>query len=414
MNRDIAAIKKLDRELVSIVSDFQFLTPLSWGKAAQRRFLSDAAAGRLRLPEIGYPPVNHGDKIRALEEFIGKAGEGSHPAIAFLKETAQSYLYAYYILQGAGTPAVNEYSRRLYGAPSDLLPGYKRRNLDIARYFLRVVKDYQSSVSDEPMVYDTRGFRHALRKLVRKEIDPSMDPIAVTIDSQITARMTAGPNYVKIRKGAHFSEADLLQLLHHEVMTHTLTFINGRKQPVLTCLGYASPRTTATQEGLAVFAEYINLSIELVRLRRIALRIVAIDMAENGADLIDLFRFFRKHGQNEEESYHSAMRIFRGGTPRGGIVFYKDNVYLRGLIEVEGFLKSAMHRGMVHDIAILFAGKLAIGDVADLHTLIEKGVIAEPVYVPAWARKSGELAAHLAFNDLTERFKAKESREKTA
>ena len=94
-----------------------------------------------------------------------------------------------------------------------------------------------------------------------------------------------------------------------------------------------------------------------------------------------------------------------GATYEGGIVFYKDNVYLRGLLEVEAFLKHTMHLGQVHDIALLFCGKLTTNDVKRLKPLIEEGYMVPPVYVPSWARKSSELAAHLAFNDITERFK---------
>ncbi len=47
---------------------------------------------------------------------------------------------------------------------------------------------------------------------------------------------------------------------------------------------------TRTQVGVAVFSELITYSIDLVRLRRIALRAVAVDPALSGADFIDVFR----------------------------------------------------------------------------------------------------------------------------
>ena len=43
-------------------------------------------------------------------------------------------------------------------------------------------------------------------------------------------------------------------------------------------MSLGSPRTTKTQEGLATFAELITSSIDLARLRRIALRIPAVHM----------------------------------------------------------------------------------------------------------------------------------------
>lgn len=402
-------ITRLDRELVAIIRDFLILTPLSWGKQTQHAFLREAKKGNLFLPFVEYPKQDYRPKIAALKAFLKKTGVGQHPAMLYLRETAESYLSAYKILAGVGTSAVSDYSRELYGAPRDYVAGYKRRNLDVAKYFLRVADQYHlvEQEEDEPLVYTATRLRGVLQRRIAECIDMEADPVSVTVDNRIAARASAGPNYVKLRKGAKYSESDLLQLLHHEVFTHTLTYLNGRKQPVLTALGYSAPRTTATQEGLAVFAEYINRSIELVRLKRIALRIIALDMAERGADLIDLFRFFRTHGQDMEESYFSAMRLLRGGYPKGGVVFFKDNIYLSGLIAVEGFLKQKMHAGRVHDIALLFAGKLTVEDVERLHPLQEEGLIAAPAYLPGWAERSGELAAHLAFNDLTERFRVR-------
>ncbi len=398
-------IRKLDEELVLIIEDFLLLSPLSWSKETMNSFLKNADNKNPNLPEIEYPKVDYTQKINRLTTYIKKLGKDNHPAIEFLRDTAKSYYDAYRILQGVGTKDVTEFSKHLYGSPRDTLPGYGRNNVKVAQYFLRVVEDYRFTLNEEPMIYPDGRFKKLLQKRVEESIDPSTDPINITVDDTISARAAAGSNYVKIRKGESFSKNDLEQLFHHEVMVHTLTYVNGRKQPLLKTLGYNAPRTTATQEGLAVFAEYITLSIELVRLKRIAQRIIAIDMAENGADFIDLFKFFKEHGQNNEESYYSSMRIFRGGKPEGGIVFYKDNVYLRGLIEVGSFFKHAMHRGFIHDIALIFCGKLTTKDVMLLKPLAEEGKIIDPAYMPDWAKNNSGLAAHLAINDLTERFK---------
>jgi uncharacterized protein (TIGR02421 family) len=405
MNKTEEQISKLDEELVNIIKDFIFLSSISWSKNTMKDFLTNVEKENFKLPKVSYPTPDYKDKIDTLKKYIEKLGKDESPAIFFLRETAQSYLDAYMIIQGVGTNDVTEFSRKLYGSPNDLLMGYKRKGISIAKYFLRVTDEYKKTIENDPLIYSAGQFKKELSRLIRAKIDQQKDPIDIRVDSQIAARAAAGADYVKIRKNAMFSKNDLEQLFYHEVMVHTLTFINGRKQPYLKTLGYNSPRTTATQEGIAVYAEYINVSIELVRLKRIALRIIAIDMAERGANFIDLFRFYKKSGQNNEESYYSAMRIFRGGNPEGGIIFYKDNVYLSGLIEVSSFLKHAMHEGMLHDIDLLFCGKLTTSDVTLLKPLSDSGFIADPAYVPDWAKKSSQLAAHLAFNDLTERFK---------
>jgi uncharacterized protein (TIGR02421 family) len=407
-NSDIQKIRQLDEELILIIKDFLLLSSLSWPKDVMKKFLKNASQNKFKLPKVEYPQIDYEDKLSQLEKYIVKLGKDDQPAIKFLRETAQSYLDAYRILKAVGTSDVSQFSRKLYGSPKDKLTIYKRRNIDIAKYFLRVVSDYRFTISPEDKIYDASKFKKLLSRKVKDNISSSEDSISISVDSNITARATAGSNYVKIRKGERFSDSDLNQLFHHEVMIHTLTYINGRKQPILKTLGYNAPRTTATQEGLAVFAEYINMSIDLVRLKRLALRIVAIDMAENGADFIDLFKFFNKHGQDHEESYYSAMRIFRGGKPSGGIVFYKDNVYLKGLIEITAFMKRSMHEGMIHDISLLFCGKISITDISELNDFSNQGHIIDPAYMPSWAKQNNELAAHLAINDLTEKFNLRE------
>jgi uncharacterized protein (TIGR02421 family) len=405
---DIEHIKKLDRELVAIVRGFLILGPLSWSVAVEKEFLAGVAKNNITLPKVSYLKNDYSEQILALKNYVKKLGTSQHPAIELLRNNAKSYLNAYYILQGVGTKDVSEFSKKLYGSPSDLLAGYRRTNQGVAKYFLRVVKGFDVQTPPLSQRYNAEEFRDLMQKAVDLSINTKADPIAITIDSSIAARASAGPDYVKIRDTATFTDADLDQLLNHEVMTHTLTYINGRNQPILSCLGYSSPGVTAIQEGLATFSEYINFSIDLLRLRRIALRIIGIQKAEDGADFIDIYKFFLKAGQEEGESYLSAMRIFRGGVPQGGIVFYKDNVYLKGLIEVEAFLKRAMHTGHLREMDLLFAGKLTTADVMNFHKYDEsEKYIAMPKYLPNWMHKREALAAHLAFNDLTERFKKK-------
>ena len=396
-------IAALDAELTEIVSEFLLLTPLSWPRKAMRQFLSAYEKDKLVMPQVEYSKADYAGQIRALKKFLAKLGVSDEPVLGFLRDTAESYLHAYYILQGVGSNAVTEYSELLYGSPGDELLGYGRSNVDVAEFFIRVVDDYELVLDEEPVCYSAAQFKRLLQRQIKQSLGAGL--IDVAVDEDISARATAGPNYVKVRKGARFSENDLEQLFHHEVMIHVLTYINGRAQPVLSTLGCNAPRTTATQEGLAVFAEYISSSLALERLKRIALRILAIDKAEQGADFIELFSFFKDQGQSAEESYYSAMRIFRGGDPRGGIIFYKDNVYLRGLLEVSAFLKRAMHEGFIHDIALLFCGKLTTGDVVKLKDAAEQGIIVDPIHIPRWAKASSELAAHLAINDLAEQFK---------
>jgi uncharacterized protein (TIGR02421 family) len=201
-----------------------------------------------------------------------------------------------------------------------------------------------------------------------------------------------------LRATALFSERDLEQLTQHEAFIHTLTSLNGRHQPHLTVLGLGAPRTTRTQEGLATFAEIITGAIDISRLRRLALRVVMVKRALDGADFIDVFRGFLDAGQSEIESYRSAARVFRGGNVRGGLCFTKDGAYLEGVMIIHVFIRKVLQEGRGELLPMLFAGRLTTADVITLAPYRETGLVAAPVYMPPWARDPQRVLSIMAFS----------------
>jgi hypothetical protein len=53
------------------------------------------------------------------------------------------------------------------------------------------------------------------------------------------------------------------------------------------------PVNTLTQEGLAILGEYLSGNITLHRLKKIAYRVIIVDMMCNGADFIECFNLLR-------------------------------------------------------------------------------------------------------------------------
>jgi hypothetical protein len=121
-------------------------------------------------------------------------------------------------------------------------------------------------------------------------------------------------------------------------------------------------------------------------------------MALDGADFIDLFKFFLDAGQSEEESVKSAQRIFRGGAVKGGIVFTKDAVYLQGLIEVHTFLRVAIRDNKPDMVRNLFAGRLTMADAVRMDPMFQSGWLIPPTYIPLWAADLRRLAAMMAYS----------------
>ena len=95
---------------------------------------------------------------------------------------------------------------------------------------------------------------------------------------------------MRVREGATFALAETEGLYDHEIETHALTAQNGEAQARLPFLRGGGPRTTRTQEGLAVFAELYAHALSTKRLRRLVERVRMVAMAEDGASFIDLYR----------------------------------------------------------------------------------------------------------------------------
>ena len=139
-------------------------------------------------------------------------------------------------------------------------------------------------------------------------------------------------------------------------------------------------------------------SIDIERLKRISMRIEAVAMALEGADFLQVFRYFLDGGQNETESFVSAQRVFRGVPVTGGSAFTKDAVYLRGLVSVHTFFRYALQQDRLRLCRWLFAGKMTLRDAVRFEPLFEDGTLAPPRWMPPWITRANGLAGQLAFS----------------
>ncbi|MGH8551080.1 MAG: flavohemoglobin expression-modulating QEGLA motif protein [Methylococcales bacterium] len=386
-----------DALLADTVQPIKILAALSWPREAEAKFLEAWRAGRPELPDVHLEGLDYSKQIGILETIQSQCDRG-HPLDNLIFKTARSYVSAARMLGAIGTPEFTGHSIELYGKPNDQ---YKTQNwtaLDAADFFLAKTDELLGSYVVPPTVADIPVEVFAER--LQAAIDQFFveDKVEVVIDPSLPSKAIAGSNRIRLRAGAVYSELDLEQLLEHEAHVHAATMHNGKRQKNLRLLSLGAPRTTRTQEGIAVMAELMTLSLDIVRLRRIALRIKAIAMALDGADFIETFKGFLEAGQSEEESYQSSVRCFRGGDVRGKTVFTKDTVYLKGLMEVMAFLATTIHENRPELANALFAGRLSIGDVIELAPYFETGFLAGPYYIPHWASDLRTLASTLACN----------------
>lgn len=404
-------VRAWDAHLVEAVKPIRVLGPLSWPASAEHAYLEALARGAPRLPS---PPRTRLDQARpraALGALLEHIDEG-HPLAAFLGRTARSYLRVLDLLDARGQPHFVAHSTALFGHPRDpVAPGQPAgpRHLDAAQAFLAASEGCE--LPDEAETLDSEAAADWLRGRLEGLF---AEPLPVELDPELPALASAGSRRVRLRDGARFSELHLRQLLEHEALVHTATKRSGKAQPVLRSLGLSSPRTTAAQEGLATLAELVTDTMDMRRLRRVALRIVAVDAALEGADFHEVFDIFREGGQVAQEAFRSAARVFRGGDPRGGegggVAFTKDVVYLRGMARVHTFLLAAIRDGHTDLPARLFAGRMTLGDALVLEPWFEDGTLSPAQVLPAWVRSLSTLTAYLTWAGFSARIPVSEVR----
>ena len=399
-----APLCELDAALPGLARKIRVLDALSWPDGVEQAFLAHWRAGKPQLPAVELHPREHSAEIAALESFIDRCDVG-HPAANYLAMTARSYATAARMLGAIGTPAFTQYSQALYRRPDFIYPSLNLSMLDAAEFFLKTTDALLGGARIPPSPADIPAQDFAA--WMQPELDAFFGPgqVTVVLDTTLAAKAIAGSSRIRLRANALFCELDKNQLLQHEAFVHVATAQNGALQPNLKSLGLGAPRTTQTQEGIATLAELFTASMDINRLRRLALRVVAVKQALDGADFIEVFEGFLAAGQSQEESFRSTQRIFRGASLHGGSAFTKDAAYLTGLLGVHTLLRIAIRDNRPELVSHLFAGRLSLGDTVRLAPLFDSGWLKGPVYQPAWASDLRRLAANLAFSAFISRIK---------
>ncbi len=199
-----------------------------------------------------------------------------------------------------------------------------------------------------------------------------------------------------IPESAAFRADRVEPLLHHEIGTHVVTYLNGARQP-LTLLTIGLPGYDETQEGLAVLAEYLTGGLDPRRLRVLAARVLAVDRMLAGDGFLEIFESLRgDYSIPARTAWSIATRVVVGGGSA------KDAIYLRGISRI----LDALAEGSTLDA--LLVGKLALDHIPLVQDLLDRGVL-QPAWVrPRWLDVPGaqerlaRLRAGATVNDLYE------------
>ena len=397
MDIDKRHIIEISDKLQAAASSVKILRSIAWPKSVKDDFFR---SGMNKLPEVSYLPYDPQPVISQVKEIRKLIGSEESPISDWANRIADKIESSALLLGSRGTLDFFTNSVDLYGRPTGSLQNGGLTTLELARHFDRafgVVKD--KDLGSPP---STCVLANALADEMTTIVTENFGELApeIIMDENLASNVLAGRRRVSIRPTACFSDLDVKQLIAHELFVHVATSINGSMQPHLKILKEAHPGTTKTQEGLAVFAEFITGSIDLDRTRRLSDRVIAIQMAIDGADFMEVFRYYLEKTDQPDQSFESAKRVFRGGLLTGKAPFTKDIVYLEGLLTVHTFLKVALSSGQIDLLDLLFVGKLDISDIPALRILKNLGLIQQPKYMAPWLSDKRYLLAFLSYSSF--------------
>ncbi len=397
-------IEKLDQAsdiFVEIGKSIGILNSINWGSDVADRFF---AKGAKEYPDPTYDPVET-EKVWGLLDRAKALISGESEVHDWLRRIHYSFAEATRLIETRGTTEFFEHSKNIYGTPSSLFLDDKTSALQLAQSL--------DGQFDLFCMRSLAGDHHGLSftaEEVRDFMLPKIkehfgdDAPVIEISDEISAKALATTNIIKLRKDAPFSDLDAPQLLLHEAHVHIATTLNGRAHKRFKVLGTAHALTTKTQEGICVFSEMIGGAIDPFRMRRLTNRVLAVQMAIDGADFLDVYHnFYRERSKSDREAYENTRRIFRGGSLKGGAPFTKDAIYLEGLARVHNYLRVSIPTGQLHYPNYLFYGKLDLDDIPALKMLDEQQLLTFPKYRPPWIEDMRFLATIISYQSFLEK-----------
>ena len=151
-----------------------------------------------------------------------------------------------------------------------------------------------------------------------------------------------------LRKNHKYSANQLKVLANHEIGVHMVTTFNALEQP-LKIFSNGLPNNVETQEGLAVYSEYMSGCLTLTRLQELAYRVIAVDSLAKGYSFSDTFDLlFNQYKVNRDKAFAITLRVHRGGG------FTKDWLYLSGIQKVYNYAQEG------RDLDVLLTGKVSL------------------------------------------------------
>lgn len=401
-------IRSLSDRLVDAQSPIRVLDAIKWDDEVRTAFFAKKAK---ELPAVdrnyyasrplGFDPEEKKRQFQQLERDITHELGQFSPVGQIMRRMCREYRMVIRMLEARGTAEFGMISQELYGAASDAFHAGDPTLVDLGQMFSTYLDNIasRSDLKDEARNLTASDAVAILQERLNGVFGEGEQVVRVFESDGILADAAAGADYIKVRADAMFSQRDVRALEVHEGLVHVGTTLNGLNQPICTFLAKGPPSSTVTQEGLAILMEVIAFASYPTRLRKLTNRTRAIHMAEEGADFLDIYRFYREQGFDEDASYSNTTRVFRGSAP-DGLPFTKDLSYLRGFILIYNYIQLAVRKGKLEQIPLLFCGKTTLEDMRILGQLVEEGLVVPPKYLPPQFSDLNALSAWMCFSNF--------------
>jgi len=353
LKQEYADLFEIDANLDRLVKKIELLSyvnPLNIEKEKHQFFASKCTQDPVfRYPKLKFSPYKlhrlfFSQRLELIEDEVIRN---------MYKEIVYYYSNMVQCIESIGQKKKFHYnSLRVYGSPTE-------KDVENARFILHF--------ADEPLAGDMEKiFSPEDAKAYFENFTKQYEfPLNIKFSTHIAAdaMVSNSTQSLLIKRNAKFSKNQLLTLANHEIGVHLVTTYNAMQQP-LKIFSNGFPKNVETQEGLAVFSEYMSGALTLKRLKELAYRVLASDSLIKGYTFSDTFDLIHnQYKLNRNDAFAITLRAHRGGG------FTKDRLYLSGLRKIyKRYLTEA-------SMEPLLTGKVSIDYETSIYQLRKKGLV---------------------------------------
>lgn len=349
-NKGLLKADKLLHKMVRSFEVLNFVNPVNFNQEF-KRFI---ALGEQFEPKFKYRHLNIDPFQLKRDLYSIPVEEISDISLKSLyKDVINAYADKVNLLSSIGSQDFLYNNLRYFGEPSDA-------DINIANFLINcpdIDPHHEATISAKDSVAQFQDF------FAKFGIQGN---VKVTSKLVSKAMVLSSKQQVLIKSGEHFSQQEVDSLLVHEIGVHYFTSLNASAQK-LRIWGLGCPVNTLTQEGLAIYFEYMSGNLTLKRLKELAIRVLGVHHMIQHQNFTETYHYLKGiSGWDPKRIFNVTTRIYRGGG------FTKDYLYLRGFREILKFVD----RG--NSIENLFIGKTHHKYHPLIGELIQRGIVEQP------------------------------------